>query len=313
MSSAGDDSKTKPRSLKAIAEQAVRAQQAERAKSQAQAPLPIAHSLAPAPPAAVAEQPAAPRPAARAAAVDTATAAPAARTARAALLVLLGAAVGAVVLWLVLARAPATTAPQDTASAAQVASPTQALPTASAAQEKLTPLTSGSAAPATAAASTPAPAAEPPARNLEELPQAPAPERVAVAPQAPRASTAPTAATATAAEAAGEVKPSNTTNSASEPSAATTQPGSLPESPSVGAVQTAIGSVLAYARVCVAGEPSPSRARVSFGSDGHVQAVTVSGPAAGTPAEPCIKNALQKARVAPFNRPSYSADTTIRP
>jgi hypothetical protein len=52
---------------------------------------------------------------------------------------------------------------------------------------------------------------------------------------------------------------------------------------------------------------------VTFGSDGKVQSVTVSGPAVGTPAEACIKDALQKASVGPFSRPSHNVSITIRP
>jgi hypothetical protein len=83
--------------------------------------------------------------------------------------------------------------------------------------------------------------------------------------------------------------------------------------PSSGAVQAAVGSVLGNARVCVAGDREASRARVVFGSSGSVSQVTVTGPAAGTPAESCIKAALSKARVAPFQKANYSVDTTIRP
>jgi hypothetical protein len=78
-------------------------------------------------------------------------------------------------------------------------------------------------------------------------------------------------------------------------------------------VQAAVGSVLGNARSCVAGDREPSRARIVFDGSGVVSGVTVTGPAAGTPAESCIKAALSKARVAPFQKPNYSVDTTIRP
>lgn len=89
--------------------------------------------------------------------------------------------------------------------------------------------------------------------------------------------------------------------------------GELPDKPSTGAVQAAIGSVMGSARACVAGHDEASRATLTFGSDGRVQSVAVSGKAAGTPAEACIKAALGKARVQPFARPSFSVGTTIRP
>ncbi|MBK8994344.1 MAG: hypothetical protein IPM35_01135 [Myxococcales bacterium] len=89
--------------------------------------------------------------------------------------------------------------------------------------------------------------------------------------------------------------------------------GDLPDKPSTGAVQAAIGSVMGSARACVAGHDEDSRATITFGSDGRVSSVAVSGKAAGTPAEACIKAALGKARVQPFARPSFSVGAAIRP
>jgi hypothetical protein len=51
---------------------------------------------------------------------------------------------------------------------------------------------------------------------------------------------------------------------------------------------------------------------VTFQSDGSVQSVSVSGGAAGKPAETCIRAALMKARVPPFASPTFSAPATIR-
>jgi hypothetical protein len=89
--------------------------------------------------------------------------------------------------------------------------------------------------------------------------------------------------------------------------------GSTPEKPALGAVQAAVGAVLGGARACVAGQDDASSATIVFGSDGKVQSVAVSGPAAGTNAEACIKAALSKARVQPFSRPTFAASTAIRP
>ncbi len=83
--------------------------------------------------------------------------------------------------------------------------------------------------------------------------------------------------------------------------------------PSIGALQAAIGSVMAGARSCLAGQDAGSRAEVTFGSDGRVKSVGVSGPAAGTPAEGCLRSAIGAARVPPFSEPSFSASLTIRP
>lgn len=90
----------------------------------------------------------------------------------------------------------------------------------------------------------------------------------------------------------------------------------LPEKPSSGAIQAAIGMVLGRANACVAGhDEGPSRATLVFnGADGKVKSVTVSGPAAGTPAEGCIKSALSGARVSRFARASYTVGSvTVRP
>ena len=89
--------------------------------------------------------------------------------------------------------------------------------------------------------------------------------------------------------------------------------GSLPDHPSTGAVQAAVGMVMGAARACVAGQNAASRATLSFGSDGRVQSVAVSGPAQGTGAEPCLRNALSGARVQPFARAAYSVNLSVRP
>ncbi len=90
-------------------------------------------------------------------------------------------------------------------------------------------------------------------------------------------------------------------------------PGSIPESPSQGAIQGALGSVMGAAKGCVAGMDAPSRATVVFGSSGRVKSVSVTGPAASTGAAGCIKSALSKASVGPFQRDSYAVGVTIRP
>jgi hypothetical protein len=56
-----------------------------------------------------------------------------------------------------------------------------------------------------------------------------------------------------------------------------------------------------------------SRATIVFGSNGHVENVNVSGPAAGNRAEGCIVKALSRAVVGPFRRPTYSLTVTISP
>jgi hypothetical protein len=89
--------------------------------------------------------------------------------------------------------------------------------------------------------------------------------------------------------------------------------GGLPDKPSTGAVNAALGSVMGAARACVAGHDASSTARIVFGSDGSVQSVGVSGHAAGTPAAACIEGAFKRARVQPFASPSFSISTAVRP
>jgi hypothetical protein len=87
----------------------------------------------------------------------------------------------------------------------------------------------------------------------------------------------------------------------------------MTDRPSAGAAQAAVGAVLGAARACVSGHPQPSSAQIVFSSDGQVQSVAVSGPAAGTPAASCIEAALKKARVQPFAASSFSLGVTVRP
>ncbi|MBX3234191.1 MAG: hypothetical protein KIT84_40260 [Labilithrix sp.] len=88
--------------------------------------------------------------------------------------------------------------------------------------------------------------------------------------------------------------------------------GNVPQKPSQGAVTGAIGAVLPAARACLGPDDPISRASVVFNSDGSVYSVTVSGGAAGKPAEPCIKDSLKKAKLTPFAETSYTANITIR-
>jgi hypothetical protein len=89
--------------------------------------------------------------------------------------------------------------------------------------------------------------------------------------------------------------------------------GELPMKPSSGAVQAALGAVMSGARHCVAGDDAPSSAVIRFGSDGHVQGVAVSGPAAGKASGACIEAQLTRARVQPFAASNFSVNATIRP
>lgn len=84
--------------------------------------------------------------------------------------------------------------------------------------------------------------------------------------------------------------------------------GSVPLSPSSGAVSTALGAVRSAAQACLAGQTEPVTASVTFASGGQVLRVSAGGPSGG-----CIQAALSKARIAPFAKDSFSATATIRP
>jgi hypothetical protein len=98
-----------------------------------------------------------------------------------------------------------------------------------------------------------------------------------------------------------------------DPDAPLPAPGSVPLKPSQGAIQGALGAALPAARACLGPDDPISHATITFGSDGTVQNVGVSGGAAGKPAEACIRNALKRARVAPFAQPTFTATATVRP
>jgi hypothetical protein len=87
----------------------------------------------------------------------------------------------------------------------------------------------------------------------------------------------------------------------------------LPDRPTIGDAQAAAGPALMKARMCLAGQETGSQAKLTFGSDGRVKNVVISGPAAGTPAEGCLKAQLSSARVPPFSEKSFSFSLTVRP
>lgn len=182
------------------------------------------------------------------------------------------------------------------------------------------------------------PKAEPNAASGGASPSAPAiPRPVAAAAVAAAAPAAPTAATPdpkliavvpTATAPAGNDKSlealmqqaAGVTSAPPTPAATATPddatqpaPGSVPLRPSTGAVRGALGAVTAGARACLDPDDPISHAMVTFQSDGSVQNVTVSGGAAGKPAEACIRTALSRARIPAFASPTFSAPVTIRP
>jgi hypothetical protein len=88
---------------------------------------------------------------------------------------------------------------------------------------------------------------------------------------------------------------------------------SVPEKPSQGSVNSAVGSVMGGAKACVAGADDVSRAQITFGSNGSVQNVSVTGWAANNGQSGCVKSALKGASVGPFSQPTFTVGVTIRP
>jgi hypothetical protein len=158
---------------------------------------------------------------------------------------------------------------------------------------------------------SPSPAA--PAAPTAAASAAPDPALVAVVPTATAAPSSSASLQDLMQQAAG-VTPSTTTPAATAPdSTGGSSPGSVPIKPSQGAVAGALGAAMPAARACLGPDDPISRATVTFQSDGSVQSVSISGWAAGKPAEGCIRSALMKARVQPFAVPTFSAPATIRP
>ncbi len=89
--------------------------------------------------------------------------------------------------------------------------------------------------------------------------------------------------------------------------------GPLSVRPGQGQVQAALVALLKSARACFGPGDPPSRAQVTFQSDGSVKSVGVTGFGAGKPQEACVRGMFMKARVDPFSDPTYSIPITIQP
>lgn len=87
----------------------------------------------------------------------------------------------------------------------------------------------------------------------------------------------------------------------------------LPDKPDSMDVRSAINSKLSAANACVKGLEGPSNASVTFGPSGAVSGVVItSGPAKGTGAESCVKNAFSSAKVPPSKK-GASGSATLMP
>jgi len=174
-------------------------------------------------------------------------------------------------------------------------------------------MAAASARPAARAAPPPPLADEEPVARLEDLPPS-AGERT-VTERAPR----PTRARSTGAPApSSDDKVASASAAPAEPDEFDTQlqhaeGRSTPLAPTTGEAIAALAPGLGQAKLCVAGHTEPSVAVITFGSNGTVSSVAVSGPAAGTPAGSCIEAAFRNARVVPFAKPSFTVSYPVRP
>ncbi|WP_438025921.1 hypothetical protein [Sorangium sp. So ce233] len=247
------------------------------------------------------------------------------------------AALGLAAAVAVMVKTPTAPSQQETTVAASTPAVTQAAARDEKAVEPAAPVAAAPAAPAATAE-----VEQPPAEAEEKLAAAPktpaAPVGAgAAAPAAPEAPAAPAAApkaepqskvaaapTVTgepgdlpsAMQAAvgdsGEKQPS-VESEAPVPASGPLRQQNVPEQPSQGSVQAALGSVMGSARACVAGADDVSRAQITFSSAGQVSKVSVSGWAAANGQTSCVQSALKAANVGPFSKPSFSVSATIRP
>jgi hypothetical protein len=164
-----------------------------------------------------------------------------------------------------------------------------------------------------ARAATETRAAAPVAATAADAPPPPARAIAAPAPPPPHVGSALDAALRAAAGPVAAAAPA-----APAPVGAKTAPPPVadgrPERPSGSAVTGTLNEVLGKARHCVDGMGDASRALVTFGSDGAVRKVDITGPAASDgKAAQCLRGALGRAHVPPFASASYAAGVTVRP
>jgi hypothetical protein len=205
---------------------------------------------------------------------------------------------------------PGTVAPGEATEITRVASVTHSAAKTGKGGHKV------SAAANAAPASNPSPGAAAIAAAVAAEAPAPAPAAAPAKAEAKAAPAAPAAPEPTGL--AGAIKkavgPTEPAPAAEKAEAKAAPPrGDIPELPAQGAISGALGSPRAAARNCLAGHEAPSRATIVFASAGNVQSVTVTGPAAGTPAEACIKTAMSKTVVGAFKHATFSVSTTISP
>jgi hypothetical protein len=235
-----------------------------------------------------------------------------------------------------LAKPAPVTAPAVLVSPAPPATPSPVAPAAPPTPAPTPPASIAAVGPSAAPAASPQEDVTPPRRQRSSgrasaavakgtrtrgsrAPSAARPAVAARPPPTPVASAAPASLSSALREAAGApaaTEPAAEATSAppARVAAAPTGPDTRPERPSGSAVANAITRVLPAARACLGDVPDASRAIISFGPDGAVQKVDVTGPAAASPKQaPCIRTALGRAHVPPFSQDSYTAAVTVRP
>ncbi|WP_433931926.1 hypothetical protein AB3662_46120 [Sorangium cellulosum] len=244
------------------------------------------------------------------------------------------AALGLAAAVAVMVRTPTAPSQQETTAAASTPAVTQAAPRDERAVEPAAPVAAAPAAPAaTTEVEQPAAGADEKLAAAPKTPAAPvgagaaapaAPEAPAAAPKTEpqsKVAAAPTVAgkpgdLPSAMQAAvgdsGDKQPS-VESEAPVPASGPLRQQNVPEQPSQGSVQAALGSVMGNARACVAGADDVSRAQITFSSTGQVSKVNVSGWAAANGQSSCVQSALKAANVGPFSKPSFSVSATIRP
>lgn len=212
--------------------------------------------------------------------------------------------------------APTVAEAKPTPTMEAAPAPTQAAPAETVAAASPEP----SAEPTAAASADPAPKVAlggplPTAAAVAAKDPAPADGKVAAA--TPPAAAAPTGQAgdlqSEMIRAAGGAKDPAAGAGTPEPAAGNAKNQNVPEQPSQGSVQAAVGAVMGGAKGCVAGADDVSRANVTFGSGGTVSSVSVTGWAAAHGKSACVQAALKGAKVGAFSKASYTIGVTIRP
>jgi hypothetical protein len=206
-----------------------------------------------------------------------------------------------------MAPAPAPVeAPRDQPAALPL--PEQAPPREASAQAE--PPTENPAAP-------PAPIAASKAPQLNvaaPLPTASAAPELAQGPStAPTAEAKPGPAGTQSPDKPHEIKGENPLRIGDTPAESIPPDSTIPQQPAQGSIAPALRSVMGGAKKCVAGANDVSHAAITFGSDGAVKSVAVTGWAAANGATGCITTALKGANVKPFWKPSFTVSVAIKP